>query len=242
MSNVVEPLRKLQDMDATIHQLRKQIEEIPRELEAAKSALIEKESEHAAQLEKIKQMKVELSTKELDLQKFTDRAEDLSQKQLSASNNKEFAAFAAEIASAKADRSRVEDAILKDLEQIDTETEVAEGLQGEVAEEKGRLDGEQSSILQEVEQMKVDLDQLTGQRDSVTADVEADVLTMYERILRSKKDGKALAEASATNCLGCGAGLNPQNLNLLLLGKELVICRSCSRILFLPDPESVLKK
>jgi NAD-dependent SIR2 family protein deacetylase len=34
-------------------------------------------------------------------------------------------------------------------------------------------------------------------------------------------------------CEACGAGLNMQDVNLLMMGRELQYCRSCSRIMYI---------
>jgi predicted nucleic acid-binding Zn-ribbon protein len=38
-------------------------------------------------------------------------------------------------------------------------------------------------------------------------------------------------------CEGCGVGLNMQDVNLLMMGRDVQFCRNCSRVLYLKPPE-----
>ena len=79
----------------------------------------------------------------------------------------------------------------------------------------------------------------------MTAGVEKEVLRLYERILRAKEDGISLAvagkyeviedkgKAILWRCEGCSMSLNAQDVNLMMIGRDVQTCRNCSRILYL---------
>ncbi|UCD86735.1 MAG: hypothetical protein JSV01_02865 [Desulfobacterales bacterium] len=85
--------------------------------------------------------------------------------------------------------------------------------------------------------------QKKGERDKVAGGIDAESLAAYERVLRCR-GWPALVPARDGSCGGCFMSVTGQTLNLLLLGKELVFCQSCSRILYVEEAEAdrVLKK
>ena len=95
-------------------------------------------------------------------------------------------------------------------------------------------------------QLDRNIEEELAKRTALRGVVEKEVLTLYERVLRAKKDdGVALSVAGKYDtvddggkstywqCEGCFVGLNMQDLNLLLVGKEIHVCRNCSRILYI---------
>ena len=64
-------------------------------------------------------------------------------------------------------------------------------------------------------------------------------------MLAAKDDGVALAGVSKYEtiedegkviywqCEACGVGLNMQDVNLLMMGRDIQFCRNCSRVMYL---------
>ena len=97
----------------------------------------------------------------------------------------------------------------------------------------------------QVAQLTRGIEEQLGKRAALAAGVEKEVLRAYERILQAKDDGVALAAAGKYEsiedegrvtfwqCEGCNATLNMQDVNLLMMGKDVHFCRSCSRLLYI---------
>ncbi|MFN3485672.1 MAG: hypothetical protein ACK44W_09335, partial [Planctomycetota bacterium] len=110
--------------------------------------------------------------------------------------------------------------------------------ESEFAAAKKKVEGE-------IEVLDRRIEELLSRRQGIASAVEKEVLRLYERILEAKEDGMALAavgkyevveeEGKVTywQCEGCGVGLNMQDVNLLMIGRDLQTCRNCSRILYL---------
>jgi len=69
-------------------------------------------------------------------------------------------------------------------------------------------------------------------RQSTVKSLPASVLKRYE-MLREKRQGIAVVEASNGSCLGCNMNLPPQVYNNLFKGDSLIVCPHCQRLLFL---------
>ena len=101
-----------------------------------------------------------------------------------------------------------------------------------------------------VEKEIIDLDgeieQCETRRGEQSTGVDPEVMRLYQRVLGAKDDGLALAAAVKFStiekkgrvmqwkCEGCHVELMPQDVNMLIVGREIQICRSCSRILHMP--------
>ena len=62
-------------------------------------------------------------------------------------------------------------------------------------------------------------------------DVDPETLRLYERVLE-KKEGVALTSAKGGVCSACGMQLRPQLADQLHMDDKIVVCESCSRILY----------
>ena len=90
-----------------------------------------------------------------------------------------------------------------------------------------------------------EIEGLLAKRAGLIASAEKEIIRVYERVLAAKDDGVALAAVGKYEtiedegkvvywqCEACGVGLNMQDVNLLMMGKELQFCRNCSRVMYL---------
>ena len=63
--------------------------------------------------------------------------------------------------------------------------------------------------------------------------LDAEVLKVYDRAFKAL--GEAVCPVEANVCQGCFSPVTPNDRSRLLSGRELVTCRVCSRIQFLPE-------
>ena len=77
------------------------------------------------------------------------------------------------------------------------------------------------------------LNEALGQLKAAEVNVPPNVLAQYQRIVASR-GADALAAVRGRTCLACHSEITAQNYNELL--QELfVVCKSCGRILYLPE-------
>jgi len=102
-----------------------------------------------------------------------------------------------------------------------TELEI---IQARLGNEHGRLIGEQSTLVKQLER-------LAEEREAALAPIESRLLQIYED-LRQQKRGVAVAEINDNACASCGTILNASIQQNARSQKQLVNCPSCGRILF----------
>ena len=59
------------------------------------------------------------------------------------------------------------------------------------------------------------------------------MLKIYDRAFQAHGEGLAPIENNV--CQGCFSSVTPNDRSRLISGRELVVCRSCQRIVYLPE-------
>lgn len=79
---------------------------------------------------------------------------------------------------------------------------------------------------------------LKDQRDKLAKHADTEVLRIYERLLKNKKD-RVLVPIENRCCSGCHIMLTAQDENLVRKGEHLVFCEHCSRIHYWPESQAL---
>ena len=177
---------------------------------------------------------------ELDLRQHEEQVEKLRNVLNTAKTNKEYAAVLTQINTLKADNAKVEEEVLKIMQEVDAIKAEAEKVKVTLEIEEKRLAEVQAASGAEIEKLTAMQDELAGQRATAAAAVPRDVLTTFERIA-SSNDGDAMAVIEVHGrkppfeyvCGGCYMSLNAEHANALRSRDEIRTCDNCRRILYL---------
>lgn len=71
--------------------------------------------------------------------------------------------------------------------------------------------------------------ELKLQREAMAVSADSEILRVYERLLRNKKD-RVIVTIENRTCSGCHISLTAQHENLVRKGSGLIFCEHCSRI------------
>ena len=240
-----DALIPLQELDLQIHRLRVQAAEKPRQLAAVEEKLAHARKNLEAVQAEIRALKLEGAKRELSVKEFDEKISKIQAQSMTARKNDEYQAFQKEISGFKADKTRVEDGLLDIMMQIEEKVKLEKLRQEELkqteadhAAEKRKIEGEVATVNREIEGV-------LATRSGLLAGIDKEILRVYDRVLAAKDDGIALSpvakyetiedegKVAYWQCGGCGVGLNMQDVNLLMMGKEIQFCRTCSRIMYL---------
>lgn len=249
MSKLVMPLIPLQTLDVQIHKLRVQRNEKPRELSSWNEKLEKSRGLLNAVRDECRALKLQGTQREGEVKEFDARIQKITVQSNTAKKNEEYQALLKEISGIKADRGRMEDGLLDIYMQLDEKSKLEKlrseelaAVEAEYQQNKSRIDGEAAELGKQIEALQ-------EQRRGLLASIEGEVLRIYDRILQAKDDGLALAAievlesvdgdgpSKSFSCQGCSVGVNFQDVNQAMKGRELVFCRACSRILYVANPE-----
>lgn len=231
---VVETLRSLQGIDSEIFALEREQKERPKSLESARQELLRKKANVEAKKNEVLTWKKEIQKKELDLKGGEDKIAKLSQQLNTAKTNKEYSTLMQEINGAKADNSLIEEEILVLMGRAEAAEQEVKAIQKQVADAEGQIAAESSRIDKELTEIAEKIASLRKEREQIATHLEPEMLRTYERILKAKADGVAIARVVNDTCQGCYMGLTAQDVIMLMkTSEDAILCRFCNRILYL---------
>ncbi len=227
-------LKKAQEIDREVYLAQEQLKEIPQQKAQLKQEL-ELERSHLKDLDgALKKLQLAQKTKEGELAQKEANVKKLDGQLGQVKTNKEYAALQQEIASLKADNSLLEEEIIRLLDETEAahdevkkESERLKQCEKESSSKEAELNQKEKSLQQAVEKLKSDREQFVSQ-------VLPEIRSLYEAVIQ-KKSGLALAKVNGETCSACQIKLRAQLLNEILMGKSIILCENCSRILYVEE-------
>ncbi len=221
----------LQEHDKQLDVLRAELAKIPEDIEAMRAqvsdekAAVEAAHEHAQELQaRKKERENEMSKNEEGVKKHEI---DLN----SVKTNEAFKALLKEIEEAKAAVGNLETEIIGLLDEIDAAFLKEKTAKADLEESES----ENNKKIRVLEDRKGELEaRLKGEeekRAGLTEGVPADVSTLYDKT-RERRGGIALAEVRDGTCRACHVRQPPQVLVDLKKGTKIMVCESCTRLLY----------
>ncbi len=234
MIDKIDVLKRVQSLKNKIDELetsqkrRKQdVKKKKTQIENEKT-LAEKKHEEKVSLQK------EIDRKELDLKSKEGEITKYNVQLNSIKTNKEYSALISEIGSKKADMSILEDEILDTMSRLEIANQgyvkVTEDLRNEDESLKDLI----NSVDTEIKEADIEIEKTKSEQKKYIDLLDEHSLKNYNR-LSNIKGGKAIVPVIGNVCGGCSMNVTTQTLNELMGGKDLVFCRSCSRILYLDE-------
>lgn len=237
MQEKILALYELQRIDSKIDEINKVKGDLPLEVQDLEDELAGMQT----RIDKINGEIEELNTLTKQRKRETDQAKimiaNYKEQQNNVRNNREF------------------DAITKEIEYQELEIELAEKRLKEYAagmkskklllEEAEALCGERAADLEakktELQSIEAEtrpqVEEFEAQAAKVKAKIDERLLTAYDRIRRNVRNGLAVVTVKRDACGGCFNRIPPQRQVDIRLGKKIIICEYCGRIL-VADPEA----
>jgi len=233
--DTIQRLVAVQQQDAIIDGLQKEMDRVPREIAALQAGLETakaKQAEAKARIigceKKKKEKELELAAKEEAIRKHTTELNQVK-------TNDAFKALQHEIEQAKAAGSQIETEILEVMEGIDSGRREEKSAAAELKAAEDKAKNEIGNLEKELAELKAKHDAQKSVRDAAAASVPPDMMRIYSHArMRGKLD--AIVPVDGGNCSACRINLAPQMIIEVAKAKTLVFCESCQRILYKPEP------
>lgn len=233
MSVTAAALRELHRIHQRLADLRDRLERGPKQVRAREANVAQLEAKLTEARDRAKQTQVALDRKQLDLRSGEQKVVDLKVKLNGANSNREYQAFLEQIAAAEMAGSVLSDEILEGLEKIDQLHAATKEAEKNLAAGKQELDKARQNVDSSAATIRTDVAQLEAELVQAEKALPADLKADYDRVVRSK-GADSLAAADDGVCTGCGQQITLNMQNELKLSK-LVFCKSCGRLLYLPE-------
>ena len=237
MASTAELMREIHRLRRFARDLQEQIDRAPLQHKAQKVRVTRQEDAARDNQETIARLKVAIREKEGTL-KAAHGQIGKHEKQLNeAASKKEYDALQTEIASDRAKCGTLEEEILAAMTETEERTakipELDKTVQT-VREEFARWEQDSGARLAALKQQ---LDETQARLKEVEAAIPERVRRDYDRMVRGK-GVDSFAPVADRNCAYCRTEITAQQYNDLLTG-AFVVCKSCGRIIYLPEKAQV---
>ncbi|NOZ84732.1 MAG: hypothetical protein GXP49_00425 [Deltaproteobacteria bacterium] len=223
-------LVNLQEVDAKIHRLKKERQEIPEKLNDLEKELEKANLGYTEQKARLIEVQRDHKIKEQALDDEEENLKKWQKRLLEIKNTREYVALQREIESQKRSNSQREEEILLMLEEIEVLGKNVALLEESYKELEKKRDSEKAAVEQKIIEIDKEVQRLDKERRERLSKVEPELLAKYEHI-RDRRAGIGVALVRDGHCLACMMGLPPQLYNELMRYDAVHTCPSCGRIL-----------
>jgi len=227
-------LREIHRLRRHAKDLQTEINRLPLLLKAQQNKVARQEEIQRETQENLKRLKVTAHDKEVTL-RTTHQQIAKHQKQLNeAAGKKEYDALQAEIAADRKKCQQLEDEILEGMVQTEEKTaqlpeleKAVKRTREECAQFERDAQGRQASLAEQLQQVQQQLKE-------VEATMPENIRQQYDRLINAKGED-AMSAVQGRTCTACNTEITAQMYNDLQLTGQFVLCKSCGRILYLPE-------
>ncbi len=228
-----EIMRTLHRIHTQLSELRTRIAAGPRQIAAYTAQVEAAEAGRTGVQADVKKAKMTADQKQLQLKTAETKIRDLDGKLNACKTNREYQTLKEQIAADTMATKVLEDEILESLDRVDsikktlpTAETAVEAARKVLGETKARVAAEGTSLETEVQRLRSEL-------EATERELPADIRDLYDRAIKQKGE-EGMAPLDAESCGGCYHQITGNMHSELLVGK-VVMCRSCGRLLYLPE-------
>jgi len=228
----IQSLLVLQDSDQRILTLEEEMRQVPEEKERAKQRLSNDLEKVADAKKAVQENEVAIKNIELDIGTRKNTLERLKVQQYETKKNDEFTALENEINRYTGEIDELETNELELMEKADGLRLAQQEAESALALTQSMVDEEIAQLEQRATEAKAHHESVIAERANQAKDIEEELLSLYERLMKSKK-GDALVSGENSQCHGCHMKIVPATMIKLQADKEITQCENCGRILHL---------
>lgn len=232
-NQVIEALLELHRVDTEVDRIKSQEELLPLSLRRIETRLARQRKLIDEKKHQIEGLRAQNRARDLELRSQEEDIGKLTGQIRKVRTNKEYQTLQHEISTKKVDASRIEDAILTLMADIEIVEKEIKELAGSTTQIEREMKEEMKLVQEETDRLQARRAELEAKRAGSASGVDAELLGEYERIA-AKKGASAIATVVGRTCQGCFMQVPPQLEQELMAGIRLTRCPSCSRILYLP--------
>jgi uncharacterized protein len=233
VSEQIKILIELQKIDSQIYKLKKELATHPEELKRLDQEFEKKKVHAKAAEDELKAVQLKQKQREADLTAREEKISKLQSQLYQLKSNKEYSAMELEIKGMKADKSVLEEDILRMLDSVHvSKAALAREKEALIVEDKKHQE-QVNVVKKQSDETGASLKELEEKRKVYTPNIEKRLLSQYERLVKGL-EGLALVPVVNKSCGGCHINLPPQVINETQQYEKWIVCESCARLLYWP--------
>ncbi len=231
-----EALRTLHRIHRQLSDLRQRLRRGPNLLRAHQANVANREAELAKVQDETKAVRMAADRKQDQLKDGETRIAKLQQQLNGASSNREYQTLKEQIVAIEMTNSVLTDEILEGLEKIDQFKEKLAQSEATAVKAHQLAEKAEKEISQQEPLIRADIQRLEAELTEAEAGLPGDFRILYQRVVRAKGED-ALAAVQGEFCGGCNQHIPINMVNDLMLSRP-IFCKSCGRLLYLPENHS----
>lgn len=232
-TSTLDVLRTLHRIHRQLVDLRERLGRGPRLLQA-RQAHVQRMEDRLAQLHaEAKALRMAVDQKQLQLREGEEKILRYQRQLNEAKSNAEYQALQEQIRAVQMANSVLEDEILETMEKIDQFKLTVDQAQADLALAKVELEKTMQEVQNQQPILQADIQRVEAELAQQEHLLSDDIRDIYQRLLRQRGD-QALAPVEGESCGGCHQQV-PINMISQIKLNQVVFCKSCGRLLYLPE-------
>lgn len=219
----------IQELDIQMIRLMRLKREREEELERIHSLRDDLHHQVFAKENEVIELKKQIRLVEVEAQELTAKVQKLESQQNTVKKVEEFNALTHEIAAAEREKASKEQRLSDLYDRLAAEDDLLKNLKSTYDQTKQNGDALEKEITSSIVAINKEGAVLKKQRDAMQPSAEPVILSIYEKLLKNKKD-RVVVPLENRCCSGCHILVTAQHENLVRKGEKLVFCEHCSRI------------
>jgi uncharacterized protein len=227
----IEQLLIIQDRDQKIKAHQLELISVPLERQRVEQTL--KNRTEAFDQLKLRGREIEVRRKKLELDANTrrDTIAKYKTQQSQTRKNEEFQAIGQSIARLEQEIEQIEDEEIVLMEQGEAASRETQQSEAELKTSRTQAEQQLAALSKKQEALEQRLRETAAEREGLAAAIDPDLLSRYQRLFTSK-NGTPIVPVEHEVCMGCHMKNTTTTVHKAKLGREIVYCEQCGRILY----------
>ena len=238
MHQALELIIEIQELDIKMIRLMRLKRQRQSELKQVSDLRADLKEQLEIKEKEIADLEKQIALSEEKIQTLSEKQKKLEAKQASVKKVEEFNALSQEMNAIEREKDGIEKQTSNILDKKAAEEEIRDKLKESLDLSIVNSKELENEIHLGIDKINEEGQQLKEQRQEIAKRADPDILKIYERLLRNKKD-RVVVPIENRTCSGCHIALTLQHENLVRKGKMLPFCEHCSRVHFWQESESV---
>ncbi|HSW73120.1 MAG TPA: C4-type zinc ribbon domain-containing protein [Chlamydiales bacterium] len=238
MLNTLKNILEIQELDMKMIRLMRVKKERQKELQHIDALRHDLKRQFAEKEKEIGELNRNILHQEMKISEISEKMKKLDAKQSTVKKVDEFNAITQEITTSEREKIATEQITSDLIDKRTLEEEILGKIKESLKESEESSRTLETEILSSIKLINEEGNSLKSQRDQLAKSADPDILKIYDRLLRNKKD-RVVVPIENRACSGCHIALTAQHENLVRKGERLVFCEHCSRIHYWIETEAL---
>ncbi|NGX28828.1 MAG: hypothetical protein K940chlam1_01016 [Candidatus Anoxychlamydiales bacterium] len=238
MLSALKRILEIQDFDMKMLRLMRVKKERLNELGHIAALRRDLKTQRQEKKIEIEELSTNIMAQENKISEIKEKLKKLDAKQSAIKKVEEFNALTQEMSTLERERVATERSTSDLIDKKNIEEEILEKIKQSLVSSEKSSKALEEEIVSNINLINTEGKDLKEKREVLSKDADLDVLKIYEKLLRNKKD-RVIVPMENRTCSGCHIALTAQHENSVRKGERLIFCEHCSRILFWQESQEL---